>query len=67
MRRQPGLGEVARRIAVRSLFFAQAGRHHRRGLPVNDRGHHLRLIVVLTPCPRVSSSNQRAVTVLVWV
>jgi hypothetical protein len=28
---------------------------------------YFRLIVVLTPWPSVLSSNQRAVTVLVWV
>lgn len=31
------------------------------------RGSYFKLIVVFTPWPAVLSSNQRAVTVLVWV
>ena len=34
---------------------------------IHGGGRHFRLIVVLTPWPTPASSNQRAVTVLVWV
>ena len=56
----PG-GEIARGRAEGGLFLAQCG-----GIVIAG-GTHFRLIVVLTPWPSVESSNQRAVTVLVWV
>ncbi len=64
VRRQFGLCEVARRLAVRLLCFFQFRRHR---VAHGCSCRYFRLIVVLTPWLSVSSSNQRAVTVLVWV
>jgi len=76
MRRQLLVGKVARGLAEGLLLFGKFGRIVRElGHCVHGTGPfregfcggYLRLMVVLTPWLRVSSSNQRAVTVLVWV
>ena len=65
VRRHFAAGEAARGVLIGELLFAEAEVH--RAVPARDVAAHRRLMVVLMPAETVLSSNQRAVTVLVWV
>ena len=66
---RPGLPRKGRPAApVASPCPQRAALRERGEGPKGLRGvFHFRLMVVFTPWPAVLSSNQRAVTVLVWV